>query len=89
MNKNNLPTWRVDNLFTVLPMIVLIGTFFVYLNRLTIVETKLDILIASQKELTNEFRDWKTQAETRLGTVESRQNTVVSYLNDHLQINIK
>ena len=50
---------------------------------------KMDTVIANQIEITKEFREWKTQAETRLGTVESRQNTVISYLQNHLQILIK
>ena len=86
MTKNNLPTWRVDN---IIPFLLLLGTFFLYLVRLSVVETKLDIIIATQNELTNEFRQWKNQAETRIGTVESRQNTVITYLNQHLSVNIK
>jgi len=85
MNKQDL-NWRIDN---IIPFILIIGSFFVYLVRLSVVETKLDMVIQGQRELTQEFREWKTQSETRLGTVESKQNQVITLLNQHLLVNIK
>ena len=67
MNNKKL-TWRTDN---IIPFILVIGSFFIYLTRLSVVETKLDTVIQNQQELTKQFRSWRTQAETRLGTVES------------------
>ena len=63
-----LPQWRIDNL---VPFVLVIGSFFIYLTRLSVVETKLDTVIQNQQELTKEFRSWRTQAETRLGIAES------------------
>jgi len=56
------PNWRIDN---IIPMLMVVGSFFIYLVRLSIVETKLDTVIVQQRELVQEFRSWKVQAETR------------------------
>ena len=59
-------------------------------------EVKLDTIIVQQKELTLEFRDWKKQAETRLGTVEKEHvgfgrdiANLISLVGQHLKIDIK
>ncbi len=57
--------------------------------KVDLLNQKVDVMFKSQQELTNEFKQWKTQAETRLGTVESTQNTVVSYVENHLQVKIR
>ena len=75
--KQPYPFWRVDNL---IPTLLLLGSFFLYLNRLSVVETKLDNLISQQTELTKEFRDWRKQSETRLGVAESNLDVVGSAL---------
>ena len=64
---HNLPSWRIDNL---IPLLLVIGSFFIYLNRLSIVETKLDNLISIQEDQIKEFREWRKQSETRLGIAE-------------------
>ena len=68
----------------------LMGAFLVsFTFAATIIYIQLQTVIQNQKELTQEFRQWKTQAETRLGTVESNQNTVISYVESHLQVKIR
>lgn len=87
LNEKTRINLKVNNVWAIAISIAVsafaIGVSFTGIN------TKLDMVITQQKELTQEFRAWKTQAEVRLGTVESRQNTVVTYLNDHLKVNIK
>lgn len=39
-------------------------------------------VISNQRELTIELRDWKKQAETRLGTVENKVAVIQSHLPD-------
>lgn len=39
------PTWRTDN---ILPLLLLIGSFFVYLVRLSVVEVKVDAILKGQ-----------------------------------------
>lgn len=78
MTKNNLPTWRIDNF---IPFLLIIGSFFVYLVRLSIVETKLDIVIENQKISRVEFIEWKKQYEGRLGSVESDIKVISSKLS--------
>jgi hypothetical protein len=75
MTKEQLPMWRVDNL---IPLLLVLASFFVYLNRLTIVETNQVTMMVSQneikqtqKEILSEFRDWKKQAEARIGQAEN------------------
>jgi hypothetical protein len=87
LNEKTRLDLKVNNVWAILVSIAV--SAFVFGVTFTSISTKLDMVIAQQKELTQEFRLWKTQAETRLGTVESRQNTVVTYLNDHLKVNIK
>ena len=58
-------------------------------NDLKLNNQKIDMVIANQVDQTKEFREWKTQAETRLGTVESNQNTVISYVENHLGVKIR
>lgn len=77
MKSYDLPNWRIDNL---LPFILVIGSFFIYLNRLTVAETKLDVIISNQMELSKDFKLWKTQAETRLGQAESNISVIQSRL---------
>ena len=78
-----LPQWRIDNLYafvgSIIGLTLTLGSFFIYLNRLSVVETKLDMIVTQQQELITEFRNWKTQAETRLGTVEKQ----ITVLNSH------
>lgn len=89
IDENTRFSLRFDNLYAIIACAVMIvGVFAVFNTRISLVENKLDTIIENQKMLSQEFREWKNQAETRLGTVESRQNTVISYLENHLQIRI-
>lgn len=65
--REELPAWRIDN---IIPLILIVGSFFVYLVRLSILETKVDSILQNQVMLSSEFKDWKKQAEMRLGSVE-------------------
>ena len=58
-------------------------------KRMALLEQGQTEIQINQRILISEFRDWKNQAETRLGNVESAQNTVVSYLNGHLGVTIR
>ncbi|MCR4291102.1 MAG: hypothetical protein NUV86_12675 [Candidatus Scalindua sp.] len=42
------PTWRTDN---ILPLLLLIGSFFVYLVRLSVVEVKVDAIFKGQENI--------------------------------------
>lgn len=48
MKQPNLPAWRIDNL---LPMFLLLGSFFVYLVRLSVVEVKVDAILKNQETI--------------------------------------
>lgn len=76
-----LPHYRIDNIYpfiaSLFVLLLTLGSFFVYLVRLSIVETKLDysadnqlMMLRNQEKLSNEFTEWKRQAETRIGQVE-------------------
>lgn len=81
---------KFNNVWAILIAIVAISaSWFNLSTRVDLLTQKVDILVESQKEMTNEFRQWKTQAENRLGTVESNQNTVISYVENHLQVKIR
>ena len=70
-------------------IIVISASWFNLSSRVDLLTQKVELLVASQQELTGEFRQWKSQAENRLGTVESNQNTVMSYIEGHLQVKIR
>lgn len=70
-------------------VISLIISAFAFGVTYTTMSTKLDNVIENQRQLSADFREWKTQAENRLGLVESRQNIVITYLNQHLGIDIR
>lgn len=81
---------RFDNVWAVLISIALFAfSVGVYYAGSKNQEMKLDMIIAQQKDLSLEFREWRKQAETRLGTVESRQGTVMSFLKTNFNIDIK
>jgi len=81
---------KFNNLWAIGVMLVILTLAFSQFNsRLDRMDDKQNVIIANQTELKAEFKDWKTQAETRLGTVESKQNQVVTLLNQHLSVNIK
>ncbi len=67
---------------------VIIASFMFGITYTSLI-TKLDNVIANQKELIAEFHAWRTQAETRLGTVESKQNQVITLIDQHLGVNIR
>lgn len=69
--------------------ISLIISAFAFGVTYTTMSTKLDMVIEQQKELTMEFRQWRSQAETRLGMVESRQNIIITYAEKNWGISIK
>ncbi len=87
LNEKTRVDLKINNIWAIAVSIAISG--FAIGVSFTSVNTKLEMVLANQAELKNEFRVWKSQAETRLGIVESRQNTVVTYLNDHLKVNIK
>lgn len=78
---------RFNNVWAI--VVSLVVSAFAFGVTYTTMTTKLDMVIEQQRELTAEFRQWKTQAENRLGTVESRQNIVITYVNQYLGVNIK
>lgn len=81
---------RFDNLWAIVICVVMIvGTYALMDKRLAMIEQSQTQIIEGQKELASEFRTWRTQAETRLGTVESRQSQVITLLNQHLNVQIK
>lgn len=91
MKHEDLPTYRVDNIYPFIAsffvLLLTLGSFFVYLNRLTIVETNQITMMQTQQEIKQvqreilvEFRDWKKQAEIRLGEVEKQ---IAVYQNTH------
>ena len=75
MNSRDV-NWRIDN---IVPLLLVLGSFFVYLIRLSIVETKLDNIITNQTELSQEFKDWRKQSETRLGIAEGNIRVLSSF----------
>lgn len=70
---HNLPKWRIDNL---LPLLLVIGSFFVYLTRLSVLETKMDSVLANQKD---QYQMW-LQLEKRVGLEERISSVVVNQL---------
>lgn len=78
---------RFNNAWAVI--ISLVVSAFAFGVTYTTMNTKLDNVIENQRQLSADFREWKGQAEARLGTVESRQNIVITYLNQHLGIGIR
>lgn len=60
-----------SNLWPIVVAIFLFGvSITMFTNRMTTVETKLDILIQNEKDLSGEFKLWKSQYEGRLGRTE-------------------
>ena len=89
IDENTRFNLKFSNIYALLAMVIMLAfTFAAFDKRVSRLEDKMDILIASQKELKQDFGSWKKQAEDRLGTVESRQDTVISYVENHLQVRI-
>lgn len=59
---------KINNIWAIFVSIV-VSSFIVgiYVNA---IETKLDTVLDNQKLLSLDFKDWKKQAELRLGTLE-------------------
>ncbi len=87
LNEKTRVDLKINNIWAIAVSIAISG--FAIGVSFTSINTKLEMVLANQKDLKNEFMAWKAQAEIRLGTVESRQNTVITYLNQHLNVNIK
>lgn len=64
----NLPSWRIDNFVPLIGLVVAlvlnVGTIFWWSGRVSL---QLDQVIENQEELSQEFKEWKKQAETRIG----------------------
>jgi hypothetical protein len=73
--QESMPTWRFDNTYAFLGslfvLLITVGSFVVYLNRLSIVETKLDMSTKIENEILTEMKTWRVQYEARLGKVET------------------
>ena len=90
IDENTFFKLRFDNIYAIIVCVVMIvGTYALMDKRLSMIEQNQIQIIQGQKELTQEFRTWRAQAEARLGTIESNQNQVMSYLEGHLQVKIK
>lgn len=80
---------RFDNIWAIIVCVAMIvGSYALMDKRLAMIEQNQQEVIENQKLLSQDFREWKTQAEKRIGTVESNQNQVISYLEGHLQVKI-
>lgn len=73
--KSELPIWRWDNTYSFVAslfiLLLTLASFFIYLNRLSIVETKLDLSTRIENEILIEMKQWRIQYEARLGKIES------------------
>lgn len=94
MTSHNLPHYRVDNVYpfiaSLFVLLLTLGSFFVYLNRLTVVETNQVTMMqtqieikATQKEILVEFREWKKQAEQRIG---QNENEIAVLQSEHKRL---
>jgi len=54
----------------------------------TVLYIQLQTVIVSQKELSQEFKAWRVQAEDRLGKTQSRQSQVVGFLRNEFGFEI-
>ena len=73
MTAHNLPYWRLDNIYPLIGLLIGIGANIVTItwwgaqlsvNQKTIVDNQI--------EIKNDLKDWKKQAEFRIGTTEVR-----------------
>lgn len=78
---SELPSWRIDNIIS---FILIIGSFFVYLVRLSVVETKVDIMLATQKEMYAEIKENRKVSDKRLSDIELQYAGFASAFNNHL-----
>jgi hypothetical protein len=53
-------------------------------NDVSLLNHRTEEILAHQVELSNDFKDWKSQAETRLGMVEIQQGVLNSRVTTHL-----
>ena len=88
--RQNLPAWRIDNLYAFFVSIAV--SVFAFASLYFGLSLKLELLTQKVEYLvrqTEEYNKRNLDIQTRLGTVESKQNQVVTFLNQHLSINIR
>ena len=88
--KQNLPAWRIDNLYAFFVSIAV--SVFAFASLYFGLSLKLELLTQKVEYLvrqTEEYNKRNLDIQTRLGTVESKQNQVVTLLNQHLSVDIK
>ena len=94
MTKQEIPNWKVRNEYAFLVsfavgVFTFAGLYFSLIGEIRDIQKDLKYISQNQQELKQDFKSWKSQAETRLGTIESRQNQIISYLESNLKVIIK
>lgn len=70
---------KINNVWAII-VSVLVSAFIVGVYYAGL-QNKLDTVIDNQDELSMEFKDWKKQAETRIGTLEIATSVNLSRIN--------
>ena len=88
--KQNLPNWRTDNVYAFFVSIAVsvfafASLYFGLSMKIELLTQKVDYLVKQ----TEEYNLRNANIQTRMGTVESRQNSIISYIENHLQVSIK
>lgn len=82
LDENTRLSLAISNVWPIVVAVFLFGvSFSMYMNRMTAVETKLDLMIEAQKELSADFKLWKGQYEKRLGLTELDVNRIATMMN--------
>ena len=94
LNENARIDLKFNNAWAIAISIIttsfIVGMFYSGLkSNQEITNNKLDVLIANQNELKQDFKSWKIQAETRLGKVEigyNRNRDAIAYIMRFLKL---
>lgn len=80
---------QFNNFWAILVSVVMISfsLALVYSQQMSLKEKQQETL-AAVLELKKELGDWKKQTESRIGGLESDQNSVISFLENHLSVKI-
>ena len=69
---------KVNNIWAIAVSVIVSAFIFgVFYAKM---QTTLDMVLANQIEMKNDFKSWRTQYEDRLGKTQSNQNSVISFL---------
>ena len=78
LNEQTKVNLAINNVWAIIVSVII--SSFVVGVFVSNMQSKLDIILANQVELKQEFKTWKTQAETRIGQGELERAVINSKL---------